>query len=152
MSERSHPQAARPAIEARIGASFHAQGVVRLLGAELLAVEPGRVAIGLPFRPELGQQDGFFHGGILATLADDAAGFAALSLMPADARVLTVEFKINFMAPGRGERAIARGEVVRAGRTLTVARAEVVVLRDGREVPTALLQATMMALLPERPG
>lgn len=135
-------------VEARIRASFAAQGVVRLLGAELLAVAPGRVVIGLSFRPELAQQDGFFHGGILATLADDAAGFAASSLMPPDHRVLTVEFKINFLAPGIGERAIARGEVVRAGRTLTVARAEVAVVHEGSERPVALLLATMMALPP----
>lgn len=133
-------------VEARIRASFAAQGLVRLLGAELLAVAPGRVAIGLPFRPELTQQDGFFHGGILAALADDAAGFAAASLMPPDRRVLTVEFKINFLASGIGERAIARGEVVRSGRTLTVARAEVAVVHRGSEQPVALLLATMMAL------
>ncbi|MCS6778743.1 MAG: PaaI family thioesterase [Geminicoccaceae bacterium] len=134
------------AVEARVRGAFAAQGLVRLLGAELLAVAPGRVAIGLPFRSEFGQQDGFFHGGILATLGDDAAGFAALSLMPPDHRVLTVEFKINFLAPGLGERAIARGEVVRSGRTLTVARAEVAVVQRGSERPVALLLATMMSL------
>jgi uncharacterized protein (TIGR00369 family) len=142
------PQPAGSAFEARIREAFEAQGLVRLLGAELLASAPGRVEIGLPFRPELGQQDGFFHGGVLATLADDAAGFAALGLMPPGHRVLTVEFKINFLAPGIGERAIARGEVVRSGRTLTVARAEVAVVREGSERLVALLLATMMALPP----
>lgn len=140
------PQPAENALETRFRRAFEAQGLVRLLGAELLAVAPGRVEIGLPFRPELGQQDGFFHGGVLATLADDAAGFAALAPMPRDHRVLTVEFKINFLAPGIGERAIACGAVVRSGRTLTVARADVAVVREGSERPVALLLATMMAL------
>lgn len=139
---------AGPGFLERVRSSFAAQGLMRHLGAELLLVEPGRCTITMPFRPELAQQDGFFHAGALTSIADSAAGYAAFTLMPADARVLTVELKINLLAPARGERAIARGEVVRAGRTLTVTRAEVVVVRSGEEVAVALMQATMMALRP----
>lgn len=89
-----------------------------------------------------------FHAGALTSIADSAAGYAACTLLPADARVLTVELKIDPLAPARGERAIARGEVVHAGRTLTVTRADVAVLRDGLEVAVGLMQATMMALRP----
>lgn len=137
-----------PGFAERVRTSFSAQGVMRHLGAELQLVEPGRCVVALPFRAELTQQDGFFHAGVLTTIADSAAGYAAFTLMPADARVLTVELKINLLAPARGARAIARGEVVRAGRTLTVTRAEVVVTREGAEVAVALLQATMIALRP----
>lgn len=144
---RSQPKApSKPAS----GARSKPRGPGRLSGAELLVVAPGRVEIGFPFRPELGRQDRFFHasGRGLATLADDAAGFAALGPMRPDHRVLTVEFEVDFLASGIGERAIARGEVVRSGRTLTVARAEVAVVRESSERPVALLLATMMALPP----
>ena len=96
------------------------------LGAVLADLAPGRCVIGLPWRPELTQQDGFFHAGAIATIADSAVGYAAFTLMPATARVLTVEFKLNLMAPARGDEALARGVVKRAGRTITVAQAEVV--------------------------
>ena len=135
-----------PAWEARVRASFNAQRLMDLLGATLTALAPGRCEISLPWRPELTQQDGFFHAGIVTTIADNAAGFAAFTLMPADARVLTVELKINLLSPAKGERAIARGSVLRAGRTLTVTRADIVTVQAGKEVPVAALQATMIAL------
>ena len=135
-----------PNWEARVRKSFAAQRVMAHLGAALTALAPGRCEISLPWAPELTQQDGFFHAGILTTIADSAAGYAAFTLMPADARVLTVELKINLLSPAKGERAIARGQVLRSGRTLTVTRADIVTLQATGEVSVAALQATMMAL------
>ena len=137
------------AVAATVRASFARQGIMRLLGARLALVEPGVCVVELPFRPELSQQDGFFHAGALTTIADSAAGYAALSLMPPGARVLTVELKINLLAPGSGELAVARGVVQKAGRTLTVVQSEVHVRRDGRDARVALMLATMIGL-PER--
>src|SRR5690349_13792470 len=95
------------------------------LGAELARVEPGLVEIALPYRAELTQQHGFFHGGIVSTIADTAGGYAAFTLFPADASILTVEYKINLVAPADGERLVARGRVLKPGRTLTVCEFEV---------------------------
>lgn len=126
--------------------AFARQGVMRFFGARLTLVEPGRCEIELPFRPELAQQDGFFHAGVVTTIADNAAGFAALTLMPAGSRVLTVELKINLLAPALGELALARGTVQKAGRTLTVVQSEVRVRRGGEDKLAALMLATMMGL------
>lgn len=133
----------------RVRDSFARQGFMAHLGARLGAVGPGSCTVELPFRPELGQQDGYFHAGALATIADNAAGYAALTLMPPGARVLTVELKINLMAPGLGELAVARGTVQKAGRTLTVVQSEVDVVRAGRTQRVALMLATMIGLLPQ---
>lgn len=133
----------------RIRASFAQQGIMGLIGARLGAVEPGRCVIELPWRADLTQQDGFFHAGVVTTIADSAAGYAAFTLMPAAARVLTVEFKMNLMAPARGPLLIARGEVRKAGRTLTVAQAAVESMDEGgTSTEVALLQATLICLLP----
>lgn len=129
---------------AAVRASFARQGMMDLLGARLALVEPGTCMIELPFRPELSQQDGFFHAGALTTIADSAAGYAALSLMAPGARVLTVELKINLLAPGVGELALARGLVQKAGRTLTVVQSEVLVRRGAEETRVALMLATMI--------
>lgn len=118
-------------VEDRVRADFDKQQAMKLLGARLSRVEEGVVEIELPFRPELGQQHGFFHAGLLATIADSAGGYAAYTLMPAGSEVLTVEFKVNMLSPALGEVAVARGRVTRAGRTLTVAEIEVEVVRDG---------------------
>jgi uncharacterized protein (TIGR00369 family) len=131
---------------ARVRDSFARQGAMALIGAELLRVEPGEVDIGVAFRPELGQQHAFFHGGIVGMIADSAGGYAGFSLMPADASVLTVEYKINLLAPADGERLIARGRVVRAGRTLTVATVDVAVIRSGAETPCATVLQTLMTM------
>jgi uncharacterized protein (TIGR00369 family) len=131
-----------PAFEARIRASFARQKAMALIGASLGAVAPGRVEVDLPFRDELTQQKGYVHGGILGMIADSACGYAAYSLMPASASLVTVEYKINLLAPGLGT-LVARGEVVKPGRTLTVARAEVY-SEDGRHV--ASMQQTLMML------
>lgn len=117
------------------------------LGATLERVEPGRVEIALGFRPELSQQHGFFHAGIIATIADSAGGYAGFTLFPPEAGVLTVEFKINLLAAADGERAIAVGEVIRSGRTLTVCRIDAYVEKQGRRVHCATGQQTLMCLL-----
>ena len=117
----AHPhQPPDAAFEARVRASFARQAFMATLGAELARVEPGQVTIELPFRADLTQQGGFLHAGVLASIADSACGYAALTLMPPGAGVLSVEFKINLMKPATGSRFRAVGSVVRAGRTLTL--------------------------------
>ena len=138
---------ADPDFERRTRASFAKQGAMAYLGASLERVEPGRVEIGLAFRPELSQQHGFFHAGIVSTIADSAGGYAGFTLFPADAGVLTVEFKINLLAAADGERAIAVGEVIRSGRTLTVCRLDAWVERQGRRTHCATGMQTLMRLV-----
>jgi uncharacterized protein (TIGR00369 family) len=133
-------------IAARIRASFAKQGLMRTLGAELGAISPGAVEIILLPIPAITQQHGFVHGGAVAAIADTAAGYAALSLTPIGAGVLTTEFKINLVAPAVGERIIARGRVVKPGRTLTLVQTEVFAESDGKERLIALLTATMMSI------
>ncbi len=137
----------------RVRAAFAAQGFMRHLGAELLALEPGRCTIACAFRAELTQHHGLFHAGVLTTLADNACGFAAMSLLPEGAEVLSVEFKTSFLRPGAGVAAIARGEVLKPGRTLSFCRADVFA-RDaaGTETLCATMLATMMRLDAQRPG
>ena len=133
---------ADPKFAARVRDSFARQKAMALIGASLTVVEPGYVEIALPFRQDLTQQKGFVHGGILGMIADTACGYCAFSLMPADCSLVTVEYKINILAPARGS-LVAKGEVVKAGRTLTVARAEVY-SEDGKHVAT--MQQTLMML------
>jgi uncharacterized protein (TIGR00369 family) len=132
--------------EARVRASFAKQGIMATLGASLGDVAPGHVTITLPVAAHVSQQHGFVHAGAVATIADSAAGYAALSLMPAGSGVLTTEFKINLMAPAAGERLVAEGRVIRAGRTLTVAMAEVHAEAGGTRKLVALLTASMMTI------
>jgi uncharacterized protein (TIGR00369 family) len=117
------------------------------LGAVLEKVEPGRVEISVAFRPELSQQHGFFHAGIISTIADSAGGYAGFTLFPADAGVLTVEFKMNLMAAADGERAIAVGEVIRSGRTLTVCRLDAYVDKGGKRTHCATGLQTLMSIV-----
>ena len=135
-----------PDFAARVRDSFGRQGAMTLIGAELARVEPGAVDITVAFRPDLAQQHGYFHGGIVGMIADSAGGYAAFSLMPSDSSVLTVEYKINLLAPAHGERLIARGRVARSGRTLTVAQVDVAVIRGGNETPCATALQTLMAM------
>lgn len=135
-----------PGFETRVRASFARQRVMQTIGARLARVVPGETVIELPFRDDLTQQHGFVHAGIVTTIADSACGYAAFTLMPAGASVLTVEYKVNLLAPARGERMIARARVTRPGRTLTVCLADVVALADGRETPIAIMLATLMAV------
>lgn len=138
---------ANPAFEARVRDTFAAQAFLRLLGAQLEAVEPGYVEIALPKRPDLTQQHGLFHGGVTATLIDVAGGFAAQSLMPAERQVLTVEFKINLLAPGDGEQLVVRGEALRAGRTLTICQIDAyAVSAEGGETLCASGLGTYMSV------
>ena len=113
-----------PDFERRVRASFAEQRVMTTLGARLAHVAPGEVDVVLPFRPDLTQQHGFLHAGITTTIVDSACGYAAYSLMPPDAAVLSIEFKVNLLAPARGERLIARGRVKKAGRTIMVCDAD----------------------------
>jgi uncharacterized protein (TIGR00369 family) len=108
----------------RVRESFARQRVMRLLGAELVLVEPGVIEIDLPFREDLTQQDGFIHAGIITTVLDSACGYAAYSLMPEGSSVLSVEFKVNLLAPAKADVIRVRAEVKRAGKTLTVCTAD----------------------------
>ena len=138
-----------PAFATRIRESFARQKAMALIGARLARVEAGDVEVALPFRDDLTQQKGFIHGGIIGMIADTACGYAAFSLMPAGGSLVTVEYKMNILKPGHGALR-AHGKVIRPGRTLTVARAEVYA-EDGSHVATML--QTLMALpdLPDRP-
>lgn len=133
-------------VTARIRASFDKQGLMATLGAELTVVEAGRVEISLPVTPAVSQQHGFVHAGAVAAIADSAAGYAALSLMPQGTGVLTTEFKINLLAPAGGDRLVARGRVIKAGQTLTLALTEVFAVRHGEEKLCAMLTATLMTI------
>ena len=147
-ASRFEPQ--DPGFAARVRASFGRQRAMVLIGADLTAVEPGVCEITLPWRADLTQQKGYVHGGILGMIADSACGYSAYSLMPASASLVTVEYKINIMAPARSGLLVARGEVVKPGRTLTIARGEVSVREDGRSVLVATMQQTLM-MLPDTP-
>jgi uncharacterized protein (TIGR00369 family) len=133
---------ADPHFATRIRESFGRQKAMALIGAKLTVVEPGATEIALAYREDLTQQKGFVHGGIIGMIADTACGYAAFSLMPAGSSLVTVEYKINILAPARGS-LVARGEVVKAGRTLTVTRAEVYA-EDGKHIAT--MQQTLMML------
>ena len=139
-------ETSNPAFVQRVQESFERQKIMVLLGARLARVAPGECAIELAYRPELTQQHGYFHGGIIGTIADSAGGYAALSLMPHDASVLTVEYKMNLLAPGDGEKLIARGQVLKAGRTLVVAQVNVVVNKVGRETLCATVLQTLITM------
>lgn len=141
-------------LAARVRASFDKQQIMHLLGAALTSVEPGHVEITLPFRDELTQQHGSLHAGVLATILDSACGYAALSVMPEGAGVLSIEFKTNLLAQALGDAFIARGQVVRAGRTIVVCSGEVVAVQSGDKgqgVPVAVMLASMM-VVQGRPG
>jgi uncharacterized protein (TIGR00369 family) len=135
-----------PDFAARVRDSFARQAAMRLIGAQLTDVTPGRCTIELPMRADLTQQHGFVHGGVIGMIADSAGGYSAFTLMPATASVLTVEYKINMLAPARGEKFIARGEVLKPGKTLTIVRADVFALADGRETCVAATQQTLMVM------
>ncbi len=145
------PPATDPQLAERIRASFARQGAMRLLGASLAEIEAGRVAITLPFRPDVSQQHGYFHAGVVAAVADSAGGYAALTRMPPGSEVLSVEFKLNLIAPAAGDRIVATGEVVRAGRTLTVCELDVVVHRDGSATRCAVGLQTLYRADPAPP-
>lgn len=151
-----------PAFEQRVRASFERQAVMATLGATIERVAPGEVVVGLPFRPDLTQQHGFLHAGIVTTVVDSACGYAALTLMDPGAAVLSVELKVNLLAPARGIRFRAIGRVVRSGRTLTVVSGELRAFEGSGDVEpvgataqsgvlVAIMTGTMMAVR-DRPG
>jgi uncharacterized protein (TIGR00369 family) len=120
---------------------------MNLIGGELTRVEPGVIEITLPYRADLTQQHGYVHAGIITTIADSACGYAAYTLMPPGSDVLAVEFKVNLLRPAKGETFVARAEVIKSGRTLTVVRADVhAVGQDDRRELVAIMQGTMMRL------
>lgn len=135
-----------PAFADRVRASFAKQHAMDLIRATLPVVEPGRTEIHLPHWSGVEQQHGFVHGGVVGMIADSAAGYAAMTLVSAAASVLTVEYKMNLVAPADGEKLIARGKVVRPGRTLVVTQAEVFAVKDGKETLCALMQQTIMVM------
>jgi uncharacterized protein (TIGR00369 family) len=130
----------------RVRDSFERQGLMRHLGAELVSLEPGGAVIRVPFRGELTQQHGYFHAGVMGAIADSACGYAAYTLMAAEDSVLTVEYKINLLAPADGEELIARARVVRSGKTLKICSADVFVRKDGTEKHCAMVLATIMCM------
>ncbi len=136
-----------PAFEPRVRASFGRQSAMATLGAKLQRVEAGRVEIELPFAEHITQQHGFVHGGVVSAVLDSACGYAASSLMPAEAGVLTIEFKVNLLAPAQGRRFRVVGEVVKPGRTITVSEGRAWSVDDeGREKLVASMVATMMVV------
>ena len=139
-------QTTNPAFVQEVKESFANQTVMALIGAELTRVEPGVIEITLPYRADLAQQHGYVHAGIITTIADSACGYAAYTLMPAGSDVLAVEFKVNLLRPAKGETFVARAEVIKSGRTLTVVRADVHALTGEQRELVAIMQGTMMRL------
>jgi uncharacterized protein (TIGR00369 family) len=132
--------------EERVRANFGRQQFMKILGAELVAVAAGAVEIGFPFRSELTQQNGFIHAGNITSVLDSACGYAALTVAPEGTDVLSVEFKVNLLAPAVGERFVARAHVKRAGRTITVCAADAFAVRGSEEKLIATMLATIMAV------
>ena len=140
-----------PDFEAKVRGSFSRQTAMQTLGAVMGRVVPGEVEIEMPYRADLTQQHGFIHGGIVTAIIDSACGYAAFSLSAPDTAVLTVEYKVNFISPAKGERLLARGEVVRTGATIAVCKGDVLAYDGGEETLVATMLSTMM-LMPDRPG
>lgn len=137
-----------PNYEAAARQSFGQQGIMTLLGASMKLIQPGRCIIELPFNETLTQQDGYFHAGVTSTIADSAGGYAALSLMSEGSRVLTVEFKINLVAPANGDVLIADATVLKPGKTLTVSVIHVNTVENSNETLCAVVQQTAICLHP----
>jgi uncharacterized protein (TIGR00369 family) len=140
-------QVSNPLFAEDIRQSFASQSIMHLIGAELQLVEPGLVEITVAYRKELTQQHGYLHAGVVTTIADSAAGYAAYSLMPAGSEVLSVEFKVNLLRPAKGVAFLARAEVIKPGKTLTVVRADVFGISEtGSRELVATLQGTMFCI------
>jgi uncharacterized protein (TIGR00369 family) len=136
-----------PAFEARVRESFARQAAMRTLGATLAVVKPGQVEITLPWAEPLTQQHGFLHAGMVATALDSACGYAGFTLMASDAAVLTIEFKINLLAPAQGQSFRMVGTVVKPGRTVTVCEGHAYAIDGGREKLVATMGCTLMAVV-----
>ena len=133
-----------PNFDQEVRRSFAQQSVMNLIGASLSLVEPGIIEITLPYRRDLTQQNGYLHAGIVTTIADSACGYAAFTLMPSGAGVLSVEFKVNLLRPAKGDAFVARAEVIKPGKTLTVVRADVFALSEAGRTLIATMQGTMI--------
>ncbi len=141
-----HFQPSAPDYAARVRASFERQPAMKHIGAELHDVLPGYCLIVLPVRPELSQQHGYVHAGMVSTIVDTAGGYAGYTLFPAGSSVLTVEFKVNLLAPAAGERLFAEGFVLKPGRTLCITRGEVHAEKGGHRSLVAVMQQTLMVM------
>jgi uncharacterized protein (TIGR00369 family) len=150
MTATPHFEARRSDYARSVRDSFGRQGLMGAFGAQLLRIEPGTVEIDIPFSPQLTQQDGFFHAGVGISVLDTACGYAAFTLMAPGTRVLTVELKVNLLAPATGDRLRAVGQVVRPGRTLTVCRGDAYAASGPQEKQVATILATMIAVPEER--
>ena len=137
---------ADPEFAARVRASFGKQQFMSTIGAQISELSAGRVHLRMKIRDDLTQQHGFLHAGAIAALADSACGYAALSLMPSDAAVLSIEFKVNMLSPAEGDAVLARADVIRAGKTIMVCRADVYSLTGSDEKLVAAMQGTMMVV------
>jgi uncharacterized protein (TIGR00369 family) len=135
-----------PGYAARIRESFARQGAMALIGARIVDVQPGYCALDLTPRAEICQQHGYVHAGILGALVDSAGGYAGYTLFPEGSTVLTVEFKLNLLAPAKGSRIVAEGHVVKSGRTLTITRGEVHAEHEGGRTLAAIMQQTLMVM------
>lgn len=144
MEDQTQQEQASPEVRKRIQDSFDRQGLMGHLGARISHIAPGRVHIVLPSRPEVTQQHGYFHAGATSAIADSAGGYAAFTLFPEDTDVLTVEYKINLLAPAVGDHIEAVGTVLKSGRTLTVCTLEVFGVQDGRRKLVANGQQTLI--------
>jgi uncharacterized protein (TIGR00369 family) len=147
MSSQFQPK--DPDFRARITQSFGEQAVMQHINASLLGIDAGQVEIGFPYQLQLTQQDGFIHAGISSTIMDSACGYAALTLMPVEVRVLTIEFKINLLAPAAGDSFRAIGKVRKPGRSVFVAEAELYATEDGTDKLVATMVGTLMAMYPQ---
>ncbi|WP_407158348.1 PaaI family thioesterase [Bradyrhizobium sp. STM 3557] len=136
-----------PDFRAAAAALFAAQPAMSTLGLSIVTIEPGTVELAMAHAPALTQQNGFIHAGIITAGLDNACGMAAFTLMPADAAILTVEFKTNLLAPAKGERFLFRAQVLKSGRTLTVCEARAFAVQDGQDALVASMTGTLMALI-----
>lgn len=146
MEDRTDQEQASPEVQQRVRESFDRQGLMSHLGARITRIAPGRVHIVLPSRPQLTQQHGYFHAGATGAIADTAGGFAAFTLFPENTEVLSVEYKINLLAPAIGDHIEAVGTVLKSGRTLTVCQLEVFGVQDGRRKLVASGQQTLISV------
>jgi uncharacterized protein (TIGR00369 family) len=135
--------------ESIVRESFSRQGFMKTLGAEISVLHHGQVEIRVGYRPTLTQQNGFIHAGVLTSILDSACGYAAMSVGPEKHDVLSVEFKVNLLAPAKGERFVARAAVKRAGKNLTVCTADAFAIQNGQEKVVATMLATMMNISPK---
>ncbi len=136
-----------PDYETRVRSSFEKQGVMKTIGASLIKIAPGEAVIEFSHDQSLTQQHGYIHAGVVTTVVDSACGYAAYTLMPAGSEVLTIEYKVNFMSPAKGERFRCVGKVLKSGRTITVCSGEVIAVLAGKEIVVASMQATMICLV-----